>query len=104
MLLSFFFFPCSTWDSSAIPTYEEALTCRPAQGVPTYVQPPGRKEELTPPLYYLEEDESWQGSRRRSSSDSALFRPSSSWLEIQHPGEPQATPPPSYENISIRGV
>ncbi|PKK27337.1 transmembrane protein 61 [Columba livia] len=95
---------CSTWDSSAIPTYEEALTCRPAQGVPTYVQPPGRKEELTPPLYYLEEDESWQGSRRRRASDSALFRPSSSWLETQHPGEPQATPPPSYENISIRGV
>ncbi|NWH34112.1 TMM61 protein, partial [Chloropsis hardwickii] len=40
---------CSTWDSSAIPTYEEALTCRPAHGVPAYVQPPGRKEELTPP-------------------------------------------------------
>ncbi|KAM6263081.1 transmembrane protein 61 isoform 1-T2 [Spheniscus humboldti] len=96
---------CSTWDTSAIPTYEEALTCRPAHGAPAYVQPPRRKEELTPPLYhYLEEDESWQGGRRRSSSDSALFRPSLSWLETQHPGEPQATPPPSYENISIRGV
>ncbi|KFP63064.1 Transmembrane protein 61, partial [Cariama cristata] len=40
---------CSTWDASAIPTYEEALTCRPAHGTPAYVQPPGRKEELTPP-------------------------------------------------------
>lgn len=105
MLLGFFFFPRSSWDASAIPTYEEALTCRPAHGAPAYVQPPGRKEELTPPLYcYLEEDESWQGGRRRSSSDSALFRPSPSWLETQHPGEPQATPPPSYENISVRGV
>ncbi|XP_009984417.1 PREDICTED: transmembrane protein 61 [Tauraco erythrolophus] len=56
---------CSTWDSSAIPTYEEALTCRPAHVAPAYVQPPGRKEELTPPLYrYLEEDEGWQGGRR----------------------------------------
>lgn len=105
MLLGFFFFPHSTWDASAIPTYEEALTCRPAHGAPAYVQPLGRKEELTPPLYrYLEEDESWQGGRRRSSSDSALFRPSPSWLETQQPGEPQATPPPSYENISVRGV
>ncbi|XP_063263088.1 transmembrane protein 61 [Prinia subflava] len=96
---------CSTWDSSAIPTYEEALTCRPAHGAPAYVQPPGRKEELTPPLYrYLEEDEGWQGGRRRSSSDSALFRPSPSWLDAPQPEEPQATPPPSYENISIRGV
>lgn len=63
--------------------------------------PPGRKEELTPPLYrYLEEDESWQGGRRRSSSDSALFRASPGWLEPPQPQEPQATPPPSYENIT----
>ncbi|XP_064311095.1 transmembrane protein 61 [Phalacrocorax carbo] len=96
---------CSTWDASAIPTYEEALTCRPAHSAPAYVQPPRRKEELTPPLYrYLEEDDSWQGGRRRSSSDSALFRPSPSWLETQRLGELQATPPPSYENISIRGI
>ncbi|KFQ94058.1 Transmembrane protein 61, partial [Nipponia nippon] len=40
---------CSNWDTSAIPTYEEALTCRPAHCTPAYVQPPGRKEELTPP-------------------------------------------------------
>ncbi|NXK85966.1 TMM61 protein, partial [Formicarius rufipectus] len=40
---------CGTWDASAIPTYEEALTCRPAHGVPAYVQAPRRKEELTPP-------------------------------------------------------
>ncbi|NXG67486.1 TMM61 protein, partial [Hemiprocne comata] len=40
---------CSTWDSSAIPTYEEALTCRPVHGAPAYAQPVGRKEELTPP-------------------------------------------------------
>ncbi|XP_057886000.1 transmembrane protein 61 [Melospiza georgiana] len=95
---------CSSWDSSAIPTYEEALTCRPAQAAPAFVQPPGRKEEPTPPLYrYLgeeeEEEEGWQGGRRRSSSDSALFRPSPSWLEPAQPPEPQGTPPPSYENI-----
>ncbi|XP_071605892.1 transmembrane protein 61 [Heliangelus exortis] len=98
---------CSTWDSSAIPTYEEALTCRPAHVAPAYLQPTGRKEELTPPLYhYLEEEEEepWQGGHRRSSSDSALFRPSPSWLDPQHPEELQATPPPSYENISVRGV
>ncbi|NXP70196.1 TMM61 protein, partial [Ramphastos sulfuratus] len=40
---------CSTWDATAIPTYEEALTCRPAHDVPAYIQAPGRKEELTPP-------------------------------------------------------
>ncbi|NXM69565.1 TMM61 protein, partial [Serilophus lunatus] len=40
---------CSTWDASTIPTYEEALTCRPAHSVPAYVQPLGRKEERTPP-------------------------------------------------------
>lgn len=69
------------------------------------MQPPRRKEELTPPLYrYLEEDEGWQGGRRRSSSDSALFRPSPSWLDPPQPEEPQETPPPSYENISVRGV
>uniref|UniRef100_A0A8B9FFS0 Transmembrane protein 61 n=1 Tax=Amazona collaria TaxID=241587 RepID=A0A8B9FFS0_9PSIT len=97
---------CSSWDASAIPTYEEALTCRPAHDTAAYIPPPGRKEEeLTPPLYhYLEEDEGWQCGRRRSSSDSALFRLSPSWMEIQDPGEPQATPPPSYENISVRGV
>ncbi|XP_077038666.1 transmembrane protein 61 isoform X2 [Agelaius phoeniceus] len=100
---------CSSWDSSAIPTYEEALTCRPAHAAPAFVQPPGRKEELTPPLYrYLEEDEGWQGGRRRSSSDSALFRPSPSWLDPAQPQEPQATPPPSYENIMeniiVRGL
>ncbi|XP_030134670.3 transmembrane protein 61 isoform X3 [Taeniopygia guttata] len=87
---------CSTWDSSAIPTYEEALTCRPAHAGPAYVQPPGMKEELTPALYrYLEEEEEEEEGRqgrRRSSSDSALFRPSPPW--------PQATPPPSYENIN----
>lgn len=101
-----FSFPPSSWDSSAIPTYEEALTCRPAHGAPALVQPAARKEERTPPLlyHYLQEDERWQGGRRRSSSDSALFRPSPSWLEAQRPGEPRATPPPSYENISGRGV
>ncbi|NXK31993.1 TMM61 protein, partial [Piprites chloris] len=40
---------CSNWDASAIPTYEEALTCRPAHDAVAYVQPLGRKEELTPP-------------------------------------------------------
>lgn len=107
-LLGFLLSPRSSWDSSAIPTYEEALTCRPAHGAPAFVQPPGRKEELTPPLYrYLEDEEDeegWQGGRRRSSSDSALFRPSPSWLDPPRPEEPQATPPPSYENISVRGV
>ncbi|XP_041277764.1 transmembrane protein 61 [Onychostruthus taczanowskii] len=96
---------CSPWDSSAIPTYEEALSCRPAHAAPAYVQPPGTKEELTPPLYrYLERDESWQGGRRRSSSDSALFRPGPARLEPGQPPEPQETPPPSYENISERGL
>ncbi|POI23903.1 hypothetical protein CIB84_012350 [Bambusicola thoracicus] len=98
---------CSSWDATAIPTYEEALTCRPAHG--TYLHPVVSKEELTPPPYHdLEEeeddDERWQSGRRRSSSDSALFRPSPSWLETQSPAGPQATPPPSYENISVRGV
>ncbi|XP_038039197.1 transmembrane protein 61 [Anas platyrhynchos] len=96
---------CSSWDSSAIPTYEEALSCRPAHGAPALLQPAARKEERAAPLYhYLQEDERWQGGRRRSSSDSALFRPSPSWLEAQHPAEPRATPPPSYENISGRGA
>nr|XP_014119344.1 transmembrane protein 61 isoform X2 [Zonotrichia albicollis] len=55
---------CSSWDSSAIPTYEEALTCRPAQAAPAFVQPPGRKEEPTPPLYrYLEEEEEEEGTQ-----------------------------------------
>ncbi|XP_021261125.1 transmembrane protein 61 [Numida meleagris] len=96
---------CSSWDATAIPTYEEALTCRPAHG--TYLCPVASKEELTPPPYHdleEEEDERWQSGRRRSSSDSALFRPSPLWLEIQSPGGPQATPPPSYENISVRDV
>uniref|UniRef100_A0A8C9FA50 Transmembrane protein 61 n=1 Tax=Pavo cristatus TaxID=9049 RepID=A0A8C9FA50_PAVCR len=95
---------CSSWDATAIPTYEEALTCRPAHG--TYLHPVVSKEELTPPPYHdlEEEDERWQSGRRRSSSDSALFRPSPSWLETQSPAGPQATPPPSYENISVRGV
>lgn len=97
--------PPSSWDSSAIPTYEEALSCRPAHGAPALPQPAARKEERAAPLYlYLQEDERWQCGRRRSSSDSALFRPSPSWLEAQHPGEPRATPPPSYENISGRGA
>ncbi|OXB64569.1 hypothetical protein ASZ78_016021 [Callipepla squamata] len=97
---------CSSWDATAIPTYEEALTCRPAYG--SYLHPAVSKEELTPPPYHdleeEEEDERWQSGRRRSSSDSALFRPSPSWLETQSPPGPQATPPPSYENISVRDV
>ncbi|XP_010714387.2 transmembrane protein 61 isoform X1 [Meleagris gallopavo] len=99
---------CSSWDATAIPTYEEALTCRPAHG--TYLHPVVSKEELTPPPYHdleeeeEEEDERWQSGRRRSSSDSALFRPSPSWLDTQSPAGPQETPPPSYENISVRGV
>ncbi|XP_067156601.1 transmembrane protein 61 [Apteryx mantelli] len=102
---------CSGWDASAIPTYEEALSCRPAHGTLAYVQPPGRKEEITPPLYRdLEEEEEeedqqcWQGGRRRSSSDSALCRASPPWPGSERPDEPRATPPPSYENISARGV
>uniref|UniRef100_A0A8C3M462 Transmembrane protein 61 n=1 Tax=Chrysolophus pictus TaxID=9089 RepID=A0A8C3M462_CHRPC len=102
---------CSSWDATAIPTYEEALTCRPAHG--TYLHPMVSKEELTPPPYHdleeeeeeeEEEDERWQSGRRRSSSDSALFRPSPSWLDTQSPAGPQETPPPSYENISVWGV
>ncbi|NXJ05261.1 TMM61 protein, partial [Odontophorus gujanensis] len=38
---------CSSWDATAIPTYEEALTCRPAYG--SYLHPAVSKEELTPP-------------------------------------------------------
>ncbi|NWS73237.1 TMM61 protein, partial [Crotophaga sulcirostris] len=40
---------CSAWDASAIPTYEEALTCRPAHGAAAFIHHPRRKEELTPP-------------------------------------------------------
>ncbi|XP_068809336.1 transmembrane protein 61 [Struthio camelus] len=103
---------CSGWDASAIPTYEEALSCWPAHGALAYAQPPGRKEEVTPPLYdeleeeekEEEEDEGWRGGRRRSSSDSALFRPRPPWPASERPGEPRGTPPPSYEDISARGL
>ncbi|XP_074858887.1 transmembrane protein 61 [Carettochelys insculpta] len=94
----------SAWDSSAIPTYEEALNCRPAQSHLSYT-PRGGKEEGTLPLYEdLDEDERWPGSRRRSSSDSMLLRTTSARRETESQGEPSATPPPSYEDISVRGV
>nr|XP_025960678.1 transmembrane protein 61 [Dromaius novaehollandiae] len=98
---------CSGWDASAIPTYEEALSCRPAPSALAYVEPPGRKEQGTPPLYRdpreeeEEEEERWRGGRRRSSSDGALCRASPPW---PGPGEPRATPPPSYEHIGAGGV
>ncbi|NXA31501.1 TMM61 protein, partial [Eudromia elegans] len=41
---------CSGWDASAIPSYEEALSCRPAPGAPAYVRPPPPcQEEAAPP-------------------------------------------------------
>ncbi|XP_006025907.1 transmembrane protein 61 [Alligator sinensis] len=96
---------CSTWDANAIPTYEEALNCRPAACTLGYIQPPGRKEEDTPPIHQdVDEDEMWQGSWRRSSSDSELLRSLPVRLEMELQDDPRATPPPSYENISIRGV
>ncbi|XP_067391559.1 transmembrane protein 61 [Emydura macquarii macquarii] len=96
---------CSAWDASAIPTYEEALNCRPAGSTLGYIPPPGGKEENTPPQYGdLDEDDTWPGSRRRSSSDSVLLRTTPSRRETESQGEPSASPPPSYEDISIRVV
>ncbi|XP_062437561.1 transmembrane protein 61 [Rhea pennata] len=106
---------CSGWDASAIPTYEEALSCRPAHGALACAPPPpppARKEEATPPPYRdlerrrqdrdededeEEEEERWQGGRRRSCSDGALRRASPPW-----PGSKRPTPPPSYEHIGAR--
>ncbi|XP_065265356.1 transmembrane protein 61 [Emys orbicularis] len=96
---------CSAWDANAIPTYEEALNCRPAQSTLDYIPPHGGKEETSPPLYGdLDEDDTWPGCRRRSSSDSVLLRTTPSRRETESQGEPSATPPPSYEDISVRGV
>uniref|UniRef100_A0A8C8SVS3 Transmembrane protein 61 n=1 Tax=Pelusios castaneus TaxID=367368 RepID=A0A8C8SVS3_9SAUR len=96
---------CSVWDASAIPTYEEALNCRPAESTLGYLPPAGGKEENTPPLYGdLDEEDTWPGGRRRSSSDSVLLRTTPSRREAVSQEEPSTSPPPSYEDISIRGV
>ncbi|XP_025910192.1 transmembrane protein 61 [Nothoprocta perdicaria] len=100
---------CSGWDASAIPSYEEALSCRPAPGTAAYVRPPPGTEAAAPPSTRDHEDEEeaegrWQGGRRRSSSDGALCRAGAGWAGCGRPGEARATPPPSYEHISAGGL
>nr|XP_056701322.1 transmembrane protein 61 [Euleptes europaea] len=94
---------CSTWEASSIPTYEEALNCQPAENAPDYIQSHSMKENR-PSLYRVaDENDLRYGSRRRSSSDSALFRnilprlEAGSWDDASIVCD---TPPPSYESIS----
>lgn len=95
---------CSTWEASAIPTYEEALNCQPAENAPNNIQSHSAKENGLPLYQVVDENDIQHGSRRRSSSDSILFRniqprlePTSSWDEASIVCN---TPPPSYESIS----
>ncbi|XP_078249187.1 transmembrane protein 61 [Pogona vitticeps] len=91
-----------TWEASAIPTYEEAVNCQPAENVPNCTQAPMLKESRLPVYQVMDENETWHGGRRRSSSDSVLFRnipprlDSESWNEGTIVCD---TPPPSYESI-----
>ncbi|XP_048351906.1 transmembrane protein 61 [Sphaerodactylus townsendi] len=94
---------CSTWETGSIPTYEEALNCQPAENALDCTQSHSMKENR-PPLYQVaDENDLRQGSCRRSSSDSALFRnilprlESGSWDDASTVCD---TPPPSYESIS----
>ncbi|XP_028589189.2 transmembrane protein 61 [Podarcis muralis] len=93
---------CSTWDPSSIPSYEEALNCQPAEDTPNGTQPNSLKESR-PPLYQVvDENDTRHASRRRSSSDSVLFRnilprlESASWDDSSVACD---TPPPSYESV-----
>ncbi|XP_062974244.1 transmembrane protein 61 [Elgaria multicarinata webbii] len=94
---------CSTWEASTIPTYEEALSCQPAQNALNDTQSHILKEN-GPPLYQVvDENNTWHGSRPGSSSDSVLFRNSLPRLESGSWDEASVvcdTPPPSYESIS----
>ncbi|XP_060089309.1 transmembrane protein 61 [Heteronotia binoei] len=94
---------CSTWEASAIPTYEEALNCQPAENVPNYIQSNHMKENRPPLCRVADENDLWRGSRRRSSSDSALFRNALPHLEAGSWDDASIvcdTPPPSYESVS----
>ncbi|KAJ6662574.1 hypothetical protein lerEdw1_011711 [Lerista edwardsae] len=95
---------CSTWEASTIPTYEEALNCQPAENSLSNIQSHSTKENRLPLYQVVDENDIRHGSRRRSSSDSILFRnivprlePASSWDEASIACN---TPPPSYESIS----
>ncbi|XP_061489126.1 transmembrane protein 61 [Rhineura floridana] len=95
---------CSTWEASTVPTYEEALNCQPAESAPDYIESNSLKENR-PPLYQVvDENNTWHGGRRRSSSDSVLFLnivpmlESASWDEASIVCD---TPPPSYESINL---
>ncbi|XP_053103433.1 transmembrane protein 61 [Hemicordylus capensis] len=94
---------CSTWEASSIPTYEEALNCQPAENAPNYTQSHGVKENRPPFYQVVDENDTWHGSRRRSSSDSILFRNVLPRLEPGSWDEASVvcdTPPPSYESVS----
>ncbi|XP_025022427.1 transmembrane protein 61 [Python bivittatus] len=95
---------CSTWEATSIPTYEEALNCQPAENASSDMQPQISKENRLPLYQVVDENHKGQGSRRRSSSDSVLFR--------NIPPKPGSasrdeviivcdTPPPSYESIGL---
>lgn len=95
-------FSCSTWEASAIPTYEEALNCQPAANAPNCTQAPILKENCLPAYQLVDENDTWHGGRRRSSSDSVLFRNIPPWLDSESWNEETIacdTPPPSYESV-----
>uniref|UniRef100_A0A8D0DXG1 Transmembrane protein 61 n=1 Tax=Salvator merianae TaxID=96440 RepID=A0A8D0DXG1_SALMN len=93
---------CSTWEASSIPTYEEALNCQPAENAPNHLMPPNMKENRLPLYQVVDESNTWHGSRRRSSSDSILFRnilPKAEMASWDGTSIVCDTPPPSYETI-----
>ncbi|KAH0618575.1 hypothetical protein JD844_017923 [Phrynosoma platyrhinos] len=93
---------CSTWEASTVPTYEEALNCQPAENAPSYTGSHILKENNTSLYQVVDESSTCHGGRRRSSSDTVLFRSilsrqeSGSWDEAVVVCD---TPPPSYESI-----
>nr|XP_060629554.1 transmembrane protein 61 [Anolis sagrei ordinatus]XP_060629555.1 transmembrane protein 61 [Anolis sagrei ordinatus]XP_060629556.1 transmembrane protein 61 [Anolis sagrei ordinatus] len=93
---------CSTWEASTVPTYEEALNCQPAENALRYTESLISKESSSSLYQVVDENSTWHGSHRHSSSDSILFQnilprqESGSWDEA---GVVCDTPPPSYESI-----
>ncbi|XP_042321604.1 transmembrane protein 61 [Sceloporus undulatus] len=93
---------CSTWEASNVPTYEEALNCQPAGNAPSYTESHILKESNSSLYQVVDESSMCHGGRRRSSSDTILFRSilpnreSGSWDEAVVVCD---TPPPSYESI-----